>query len=245
MYYVAICDDDLNFADYIEKILVGRVGMNPNDVKFYKYSSGEDLVKTLDEGIPYHLLILDMQMKQLDGDATAKEFRKKYPYAVLVFCSGVCHPTVKSFEANAYRYLMKEYDSDRMERELKVIVEEVKKREATPSVLISYRNNNIFVVPEDILYVSIRKHGSTVYLYDRASKETTEHLCSKSISDLFDEVGNFRFAYAHNSYFANLGYVTGIMNNEVKLIDGSTLTMSRSMEKNFREALTTYLSGRY
>lgn len=106
------------------------------NVMFYKYSSGEELIKSFDENIPFHLLILDMQMRKLDGDETAREFRKKYPHAVLVFCSGVCNPTVKSFEANAYRYLMKEYDNDRMKKELKTIVEELKRREATPSVSI-------------------------------------------------------------------------------------------------------------
>lgn len=245
MINIAICDDDLHFADYIEKILIGRVDADPDAFKFYKFGSGEELVKSFEKRIPFHLLILDMQMKKMDGDETAREFRKKYPHAVLVFCSGVCHPTVKSFEANAFRYLMKEYDSDRMEKELKVIVEELRKRESTRSVAISYRNETILAAPEDVLYVSIRKHGCNIVLYDRANKKVSEHICNQSISDLFDELGTFRFAYAHNSYFVNLGYVVGIASNEVKLADGTVLAISKSREKMFKEALAIYLADRY
>lgn len=50
MINIAICDDDLHFADYIEKILIGRVDADPDAFKFYKFGSGEELVKSFEKG---------------------------------------------------------------------------------------------------------------------------------------------------------------------------------------------------
>lgn len=245
MYYIAICDDDLNYIDYLEKILRLRVGLSADEVIFCKYSSGEELVNDLEQNIPFHLLILDMQMKALDGDDTAKKFRQKYPDTLLVFCSGVCRPTVKSFEANAYRYLLKEYDSDRMTMELGNVIREMKQRAAIPEISLTYRNEIKSVRMSDIVYVSIRKHGCEVYVFDRERRYAEMFISNKSIKETYDELESFSFVYAHNSYFINLSYVVNIANHEVTLRDGTVLAVSRSREKQFKEALGMYLSNRY
>lgn len=245
MYYIAICDDDWHFADYIEKLLIRRSVVNDGQAKFYKFTSGEEFVKSFNKDIPFDLLVLDMQMEKMDGDVTAREFRKKYPHAVLVFCSGVCHPTVKSFEVNAYRYLMKSYNSDRLAVELKIVFEEVQRRKHIPRILLSYRNETMIASQEDILYVSIRKHGTTVYLYDRIKQTTKEQVCNKDLTAFSQELDSFGFAYAHNSYIINLSHVVGYVDNAVQMADGTVLSISRSREKQFKEALSSYLSNKY
>ena len=136
MYHIALCDDDLHYIEYLKKLLIGRVGMNSEEVLFYEYTSGEELVSDFKQNIPYHLLILDMEMKQLDGDDTAREFRRKYPEALLVFCSGERQPTVKSFEANAYRYLLKSYGSDELSQELELSLIHISGKSRKPSAVL-------------------------------------------------------------------------------------------------------------
>ncbi len=245
MFYIALCDDDSRYMEYLKKMLIGRAGLNPDAVLFYEYASGEELVKDFSRNIPYHLLILDMEMEQLDGDDTAREFRKKHPDALLVFCSGEFQPTVKSFEANAFRYLLKSYGSDEMAGELKVIIEEMEKRKCVPKIAVSYRDRTDFVRASDILYASIRKYGSHVHVYDGVSKKVNQLICNKSVSELYRELENFNFAYAHKSYFVNLQYVSNISNHQIELIDGTILTISKSKEKRFRESLALYLAGKY
>ena len=74
------------------------------------------------------LLILDMELGGIDGDETARLFRDKLKDAVLVFCSGVRTPTVKSFKVTPYRYLLKSYSDVQFVSELKEILEEVGKK---------------------------------------------------------------------------------------------------------------------
>ena len=245
MYCIALCDDDLRYTDYIERLLIDWVGMSPDEVLFYEYASGEEMVKDFDKNIPFNLLILDMEMKQLDGDDTAREFRKKYPNTLLVFCSGERLPTVKSFEANAYRYLLKGYKSDELAKELTIIVDEMKRRELEPRIAINYRNETRLIKMSDILYVATRKNGSSVYIYNGSKKVTESFASNQLIGSIYNEIDKNTFSYAHNSYFINLRYVTGVTDHQVGLIDRTILSVSRSKEKAFKEAWTVYLASKY
>ena len=186
-----------------------------------------------------------MQMPGFDGDATAARFRLKYPDAVLVFCSGVYLPTVKSFESNAYRFLLKEYSDERLHREMRVILQEMKRRSDVPTIAISFKGEFTTLRVDEILYVAGRKYGSSIYVIDRETKQSKEMISNSSAKELFHELSNYHFRYAHNSYFINLLYVVKIMNHEIELRDGTILTASRSKEKAFRAELASYLGNKY
>ena len=116
MYYIAICDDNSDFIRYMKNMLL-KSGLKNEEVFFYEYNSGEELIKSINTCDKIDLLILDMQMKKLDGNGTARLFRNQFPSSVMVFCSGVYLPTVESFETTPFRYLLKEYTDERMIRD--------------------------------------------------------------------------------------------------------------------------------
>ena len=157
MYHVAICDDDKVFISYIRKILNQARGTNQYQFKIYEFYSGEELVSSLDTSIHIDLLILDMKLGGIDGDETARRFRVKFKDSVLVFCSGVRAPTVKSFRVTPYRYLLKSYSDRQFVREMKEILTEVEKKSKEEYIVGHYRNNVIRVNIQDILYVENAK----------------------------------------------------------------------------------------
>lgn len=157
MYHVAICDDDKVFISYIRKILSQAKGINPYQFNIYEFYSGEELVNGLDTNIHLDLLILDMELGGIDGDETARKFREKFKDTVLVFCSGVRAPTVKSFKVTPYRYLLKSYSDKQFVCEMKEILTEVVKRSKEEYIVGHYRNNVIRVNIQDILYVENAK----------------------------------------------------------------------------------------
>lgn len=245
MYIVAICDDNFVYTDYIEKLIFKAADCPKEEFIIYKYKSGEDFINSFSEGINYDLVIMDMQMGRMDGQDTAVEFRKKYRNEVLVFCSGICHPTVKSFEVSPYRYLLKEYTDEKMISEFKKILEEVKRTRVYSDIAITYRNEFRVVPAKDIVYVSIRKHGSWVYTYEHKKHLVKENICNKTITMLYDELDSGMFEYVHNSYFVNLAHVKSIYAKEIQLSGGIKLSISKSREKAFREKFAVYLARRY
>lgn len=246
MYNIIICDDDNIFIQYMEKIILNS-GVDIKEVNFYKYLSGEELLENLDRSTAYDLLLLDMQLKALGGNETAKQFRKNFPDTILAFCSGVCQPTAESFETTPFRYLLKEYTDSRMLQEMRVIIQRVKDKKEEPFIFGSYHGNFIKLKPDDILYVAIAKHGSHIYVHpDLFKYDSRQNIGSrKKVGEIFNILKNFGFVYAHHSYIVNLKYIKGKTLKELELIDGTLLSISRSKEKELRIALAEYLGKKY
>ena len=51
--------------------------------------------------------------------------------------------------------------------------------------------------------------------------------------------------YAHNSYIVNLKYVKKLCSEELKLVDGQVLSVSRTKIKNLRKQVTEYFERKY
>lgn len=90
MFKIAICDDDVNYRTLIRNIISddNTVGKN---VLFFEYPSGESLLADVHQ--MHNLLFLDIQMSGLNGNETAKAFRKINKGAVLIFCTNYQYPT--------------------------------------------------------------------------------------------------------------------------------------------------------
>ena len=162
MYEVAICDDNSSFIEDMEQMLLAS-GLAREEAAFHEYSSGEELIQDCVNYEQIDLLILDIQMGGMDGNRTARQFRNHFPSSVLVFCSGVYGPTVNAFEAEPYRYLMKSYSDEQMGKELRAIIQEMKKRHGAPVIVGAWKQSMVRLRPEEILYISIERGGSRIY----------------------------------------------------------------------------------
>lgn len=247
MYHIIICDDDHVFVDYMKEMILNSV-IEKNEIMIYEYFSGEELIAEIKKHRSCDLLILDMQMKKLDGHETAARFRKIFPNATLVFCSGICQPTDESFKTTPFRYLLKSYTDERMLLEMQAIIEEMRSKKTEPFIIGNYYYSTVRLRPDDILYIENAKHGSMIHV----CKEKIDYPFEKNVStkqklrDLFTTLHAFGFEYAHNSYLVNLKYIIKMLSNgEVKLIDGTILTISRSRLKDFRKALSEELACKY
>lgn len=246
MYYIAICDDDYSFVKYIEKKLL-ECGIKREEAIFYEYNSGESLISSLDTCEDIDLLVLDMQMEEMDGHETARHFRKWFPSSLIVFCSGVCMPTVESFETTPFRYLLKEYTDEKMVKELKVIIKELKSRQVEPVIMGIWNHSRIRLCLDEILFISIAKRGSNIYVIaDKNQFGTDNCLMSKrKISELYLLLKNYGFEYAHNSYIVNLNHIVRMTRTELELCNGTKLSVSRSKEKELKVAFAKCKAHKY
>lgn len=246
MYNIVICDDDLNFIQFIKERILNS-GMDDNEVTFFEYTSGNDFILNF-EKLPYiSLLILDIQIPDMDGNEIAQHFRQHFPTSMLVFCSGVYLPTVKSFEPNPFRYLLKEYSNQRLEDELRVIISELKANHAVPYIIGKRHNNIVKLEPDEIMYISVARKKSHIHINPKSKVYDFEDniMCDYKMADLYKDLKNHNFVYAHNSYIVNLKYIKRITNVELELTNGELLSIARSKMPNLRESFVKYLSKKY
>lgn len=245
MYHVAICDDDKEFISYIKNIISQAIENKEWQCDYYEFISGEALINGLGKNILYDLLILDMELGGMDGDETARLFREKYKDTVLVFCSGVRAPSVKSFKATPFRYLLKSYSDMQMKYEIKEIFEEVGKRADKKYIIGHYRSNIIKVGVKNILYVENAKRGSRVIVCKDSKEAKFEGQIL--VDDKLDALSKkfSELVLAHSSYAININHIDKIIDNEVYLDSGDRLSISRTYQKKFRTIFTKNIANKY
>jgi DNA-binding LytR/AlgR family response regulator len=135
-----------------------------------------------------------------------------------------------------------------MKKEMEVILKEMKQKKKEPCIIGKYYYNILKLKPEDILFFENSKKGSKIYVRTECvgeelkDKMTTE----KKLEELYYELENYGFEFAHNRYLVNLNYVVQFFpEGDIRLQDDTVLSVSRSCLKKFREALVKNISNKY
>lgn len=242
MYRIAICDDDVKYVDFIESI-IKTYSEYSSEFLIYKFYSGEDFLKNLDE--EFDLVFLDMQMGKIDGITAAWHLRKFNQDAILVFCTGVQLPKPEFFDVQPFRYLMKNYSKSKLESEMNLIIEKMieSKKDDYLVALSDGKMNKINI--NDITYISNLKRGCCIHVFLKKKGQCFEIVSNKKLREIYDELQNKHFEYAHNSYIVNLGSIIAIKRDVLTLEDLTTLNISRSKRNIFHNKFAKYLGGKY
>lgn len=248
MYKIAICEDDINYAVVLKKLIVETNIIDSHLLQFHEFISGEQLI--FDQQLDFDMVIMDMQMESIDGYETAMKLRETDESFLLVFCSGVIKPVPKYFKANAFRYLDKNDSHDVMLSEMADIMKELVARKNKPFILCKYGlgKDRFRVYPDSVLYIAIRHAGCQVYAYGKLKeKYPTEVLRStmklNTVAELFDEEQGF--ARIHNSYIVNMAYILKASSESVELIDGTKLSVARSKIRYFQQTFAKFAASKY
>jgi len=232
---IAICDDDVLFLEFMKKELkevMTLCGVLENGIDVFE--SGEELL--MREYLKYDIVILDMEMKKLDGYEVAKKLRKDCPEQVLAFCSGVQMPLPEYFEVQPYRYLIKQ-NKMILHEKLCEVVNKAKEKE-NDLLLDVLQSGKVHRIPiNTISYICRAKHGSKICLLDGSEAI----MINKKLEDIYQRLVQDHFVFAHNSYIVNLGAVVKIERSYLVLMNNEELTISRAYSKSFRHAFMTYI----
>ena len=172
MYKIAICDDDKRYRKTIREIIEHENSLPENEIRFYEYESGNELLKHTD--ILHELVFIDIRMPGLDGNQTALKLRNYNKDAVLIFYSSYFEPTVDSINfGQPFRYIMKDLHDTSLRREIAAIMTEVKRRFLNDyAVTVTSAGKIIRIHVENILYVSRAKRGCEITIVKEQEKET-------------------------------------------------------------------------
>lgn len=241
-YYIAICDDDSVYIKYAKDLFLQGKDKSENFV-FCEYLSGEALLKDLETMEKCDLLFQDVQLNGMDGNTVARHFREKFPDSLLIFCSGVYLPTTESFKVFPFRYLLKSYSQERMKEELKQIIHEMRKKKPVPLLFGKRNHKNFRISLAQVEYMEIAKRGSIIHTYEK--EEQFAYSSNAKITEHYENLQDFGFAYAHNSYIVHLNAISMITATELELLSGVRLSISRSHSKDFKEKFAEYLAQKY
>ena len=110
---IAICDDDWHMQQTL-RLFIDQTYQDL-DMLVDGFTSGEALLAAVQkQSQPYQLILLDIEMRGIDGIETAKRLRKLLPDCYIIFITSHDEFALTGYEVAAFRYLVKPVQPEKL-----------------------------------------------------------------------------------------------------------------------------------
>ena len=231
MIKVAVCDDDEKSLMTMTKMLEDYQTV---PVSADCYRSGEELLAAEKN---YDIIMLDIDMKGMNGIDTAGEIRKRDRQVKLFYVTSYSDYMIFAFAVHAFAYLLKPVKAEELYRQLDEAVDYGVKRQEKEMEFLT-REGIVRLKPSQISFFEC--YGREVVMHT----ESGEWHLKVRLADVAERMKTFDFVMPHKSFLINLSCVLGIHGYDIRLTDGSRVPLSQKKSVEFRKQLNEYLAGR-
>lgn len=232
MIRIAVCDDDAAVRGQIVTLLRNYGQEKDLDIFVSEYQDGNEITSDILAGKRFHLIYMDIEMKEMDGMKAAEQIREVDAVVPLVFVTSYATYAIKGYDVRALTYLLKPVDEERFEQAFDAALKEICRIER---YFIYETNRNIIKLPmKEILY------------FESHNKKVEAHLTYEvqSFTAKLDEIerslekSEIAFLRIHKSYLINFAHITRFNGDLVVLSNGKSLHIS---EKYCSQAKARYV----
>lgn len=225
-YRIAICDDEQNQIEYITSIVTSWSNHKGHSCEIRTFASAEAFLFEYEEDKAYDILLLDVEMKNMNGIELAKRIRKDNNRAEIIFITSHFEFVGEGYEVDALHYLIKPISVEKLTQVLTKAAEKLSVE--PPSVVISCEGETVKLYESDILYVESFLHYIVIHTKDNEYKiKENISVFENNVSDVFYRI--------HRSYLVSLKYITRISRTSVN-IGNTELPLSRGKYDNINRA---------
>lgn len=218
---IGICDDDEIIREKIKQNCLDTIGKYDNEILLKEFSDGEEIFK--EKTIP-DILILDIEMKNMDGIAVKNRLQNKQETAFIIFVSSHDEMMADAYGLNVIGFVTKKY----MDAQLPKILE-VALQLTTKAVIIDGNINS-----HDIVYVSSEHVYNNLHLKNGDTK-----LVRISSRELESQLERADFVRVHREYLVNLEYVEDITEKTIS-VKGNNIPISTRLYADVKKKYLTY-----
>lgn len=200
MFSVAVCDDEERVCEQIKELIVSYGKKQGLSLHVDKYDSGESLCLAF-EG-QYDIVILDIEMKKMNGLELAGRLRQMSGEVVIIFSTSHRQYALDSYEVEASGYMIKPVTDKKLEKELNKAFMRV--REHKTDFTIRFNGEVRMISLSQLLYVEVYRHKLIYHLPDG-----TELRGSGSLRDVKKEDKKNCLVQTHKSFLVNMMWIEG------------------------------------
>lgn len=216
---IAICDDNEEQISVLRQLLGEWAEDKPFALVIDEYVSAESFLFSYPDN-PCGLLLLDIEMRELNGMALAKKLREKGDMLPIIFVTGYSEYMSEGYEVEALHYLIKPVDREKL---FSVLNRYVKRRESGKDILLRCGDKTIHTAPEAIIFCEAMGKKTRVKMSDGQMI-----VCDIGINGIMKTLTE-DFMFCHRSYIVNLRYVRSIGRNGLCLDGEENIPVSRRL----------------
>lgn len=217
---IAICDDEKDQLRYLGKLVDEWAKSRNMPAAIHLFESAEAFLFAYSEDNSYDVLLLDIQMKKMDGMALAKRIREENQALQIIFITAYPDFMSEGYEVSALHYLLKPVDEAKV---FEVLDRAANRLESSPRMIAFRKGSGYLRIPaDDIYYAEAFSH--TVALYTKDGHESF----NMRISDMEELLGE-GFFRCHRSYIVSMEHVRRVTRATMILDIGKEIPLSRSL----------------
>ena len=152
MINIGICDDELLYRIKIKDILKELLRSYSINYNIYEFSSGEELLNNYPKDLD--ILIMDIQMKIVNGMYTARKIREFDQNLEIIFMTSFSEFMQEGYEVKAYRYILKPINERKISKNILPCIDEVMKKKKN-YLSINVKNYIDRIKIDSIVYIDL------------------------------------------------------------------------------------------
>lgn len=230
MMSIAIVEDEPMYAKQLEGFLHQYEKERHETFDIHLFTDGDEIVENYKA--QFDIILLDIQMRFMDGMSTAKAIREVDTEVIIIFITNLRQYAIRGYEVDALDYVVKPISYFAFSERLNRAIKRLQKR-TQHTIVIKLRGGIARIDVEDIYYVESQNH---TLIYHVVGKNIESPGTLKNAEDMLSE---FDFYRGNKGYLINLAYVDSVQDG-FAVVRGEKLLLSRARRNGFMEALTSY-----
>ena len=229
MTNICIVEDEKDQADllrgYIEKYDGGARHFAVDHLP-----DGIDLVD--DYKGQYDIIFLDIQMKHLDGMAAAEKIRAIDSEVIIIFITSTVQYAVQGYMVDALGYVLKPVPYTAFAQLMDKAMDRVEARSKKVHIRVPVEDSQVRIDCDTISYIESQRNNVVIHSEDR------DYVTAGPLKKFEEMLSQYGFSKCHNAYLVKLSQVSAVQKEELVLLSGVRLPISRARKKEFMAELT-------
>lgn len=227
---IAICDDNNVQIELLKHFLSLWASDRNQPVEIFDYPNAEAFLFAY-EDVTFDVILLDIQMKEMNGVELAKVLRSKKDDTAIVFITGITDYVFEGYNVKALNYLLKPVKEEKLYQCLDQVVSSLNLEK--PFILVD-ENHLKKIYLKDIIYLESMGHNCIINCMDEVITS------KKGIQSYDDTLDHTVFYRCHRSYIINISKVASISKTEVTMTNASVIPISRGKWENLNKLFLKY-----
>ena len=229
MIRIGLVEDEAEQADLLEGYLARYGRERGEQFQVTRLPDGMDLVD--DYACQYDIILLDIQMRHLDGMAAAEKIRKVDADVVIIFITSTVRYAVQGYSVDALGYVLKPVPYTQFAQILDKAVLRVQAKQKHTYIQVAVGDRQLRLDCSTIACIESQRNHVILHCDGR------DYLTAGPLKRFEELLADHGFCKCHNAFLVNLSFVEAVNREEVVLTDGTALPVSRARRKEFMAAL--------
>ena len=236
MYRVFICDDNYDLCVALKKQLKERYG---DELLVSTFENTEALLWEVEEhskgkNVP-DIVLMDIDVNGTNGITFVEKLLQKYSSIKVIFITGHIDFATEIFKVDPSYFLVKPIEPARLEIAMNKVMLQIEEKK-DDWFLVNFKGKVHKVNLEDIIFVESKQR--TAILHTRKG----EYTVYKKLDDMESELPDY-FLRCHQSYLVNMNEIGNIQTQQVELLDGTLIPVSRNKYKQTKDKFMEYIGS--